>query len=59
MVIPVRTNPADGPDEIDIGRAVWGELLELLSLMEGSQIIASHFYRPRGDCMERTKAFDG
>jgi len=53
------TDPVDSPDEIGMGRAAWGKLLDLLSLMEGSQIVASHYYRPRGNCIERTKAFDG
>jgi len=49
----------DGPDEIGMGRAAKGELLNLLSLMEGSEIVTSHYNRSRGDCIEGTEAFDG
>jgi len=54
------TDLADGPYEVStMGRATWGELLSLLSLMEGSQIITSHCNRPRGcNHIKRAKSFD-
>ncbi len=35
-----------------IGRATWGKFLSLLGLVEGSQIVVAHNYRPNRDCME-------
>jgi len=45
-------DPVDSLDKIGMGRDTWDELLNLLSLMEGSQIVTSHYYQPRGDCMK-------
>jgi len=49
----------DCPNQISMIGIAGGNPLDLLYLMEGTQIVAANKNRARGNCIEWTEAFNG